>query len=126
MVRNMRNTVSSLIMLSAGMVAILCCIFMGYTLETTLIALVTVLFVFMIIGFIAQKIISDMTKEAEERFQQEEAKRREEEAAEAARLEEEAARAEEEAARIASGEIFEPTSPDEYEGDGMFSMETIE
>jgi len=77
----MRNTVSSLIMLSAGMVAVLCCIFMNYTLESTLIVLVTVLFVFMIIGFVAQKIIGSMTKEAEERFRREEAKRREEEAA---------------------------------------------
>lgn len=76
----MRNTVSSLIMLSAGMVAVLCCIFMGYTLESTLIVLTTVLFVFMIIGFIAQKIIMKMTKEADERFQREEEKRREEEA----------------------------------------------
>lgn len=84
----MRNTVSSLIMLSAGMVAVLCCIFMGYTLETTLITMVTVLFVFMIIGLIAQKIIGNMTKEAEERYQREEAKKREEEAAAQAAAEE--------------------------------------
>ena len=121
----MRNTVSSIIMLSAGMVAILCCIIMGYTLETTLIVLVTVLFAFMIIGFIAQKIIRDMTKEAEERFQQEEARRREEEAAEAARMEEEAACAEEEAARITSGEVLEPVS--QYEdGEDVFAVEPIE
>jgi len=92
----MKNTVSSLIMLSAGMVAVLCCIFMQYTLESTLIILVTVLFLFMIVGFIAQKILSNMTQEAEERFQREEARRREEEAAaqaaaEAAALEEERA-----------------------------------
>ncbi len=91
----MKNTVSSLIMLSAGMVAVLCCIFMQYTLESTLIVLVTVLFLFMIVGFVAQKIIRNMTQEAEERFQREEARRREEEAAqaaaEAAALEEERA-----------------------------------
>lgn len=86
MVEIMKNTVSSLVMLSAGMIAVLCCIFMGYTLETTLITLVTVLFVFMIIGFIAQKIINNMTKEAEERFQREEEKRRAEEAAALAEL----------------------------------------
>ena len=81
MVVNMRNTVSSLIMLSAGMVAVLCCIFMNYSLEATLIVVVTVLFVFMIIGYVAQRIINNMTQEAEERFRQEEAKRKEEEAA---------------------------------------------
>lgn len=86
----MKNTVSSLIMLSAGIVAVLCCIFMQYTLEATLIVLVTVLFLFMIVGFVAQKIIRNMTQEAEERFQREEAKRREEEvAAQAAALEDE-------------------------------------
>lgn len=99
----MKNTVSSLIMLSAGMVAVLCCIFMQYTLESTLIVLVTVLFLFMIVGFIAQKIIRNMTEEAEARFQREEARRREEEAAaqaaaeaaaEAAALEEERAMSE--------------------------------
>ena len=84
----MRNTVSSLIMLSAGMVAVLCCIIMRYTLESTLIIMVTVLFVFMIIGLIAQKIIGNMTKEAEERFQREEARKREEEAAAQAAAEE--------------------------------------
>lgn len=77
----MRNTVSSLIMLSAGMVAVLCCIFMNYSLEATLIVVVTVLFVFTIIGYVAQRIINNMTQEAEERFRQEEAKRKEEEAA---------------------------------------------
>ena len=87
----MRNTVSSLIMLSAGMIAVLCCIFMGYTLESTLIVLVTVLFISMIIGFIAQKIINNMTKEAEERFRREEEKRREEEAEAAALAEAQAA-----------------------------------
>ena len=99
MVVNMRNTVSSLIMLSAGMVSVLCCIFMNYSLESTLIILVTVLFVFMIIGYIAQKIINNMTQEAEERFRQEEAKRREEEAAAEA-----AALAEAEAAEMAERE----------------------
>ena len=88
----MKNTVSSLIVLSAGMVAVLCCIFMNYTLEATLIVLVTVLFLFFIIGYIAQRVITSMTKEAEERFQREEALRREAEAAaEAAALEAEAA-----------------------------------
>lgn len=88
----MKNTVSSLIVLSAGMVAVLCCIFMNYTLEATLIVLVTVLFLFFIIGYIAQRVITSMTQEAEERFQREEALRREAEAAaEAAALEAEAA-----------------------------------
>ena len=50
--------------------------------------MVTVLFVFMIIGLIAQKIIGNMTKEAEERYQREEAKKREEEAAAQAAAEE--------------------------------------
>ncbi len=95
----MRNTVSSLIVLSAGMVAVLCCIFMNYTLEATLIVLVSVLFVFFIIGYIAQRVISSMTKEAEERFQREEALRREEEAAAEA-----AALAEAEAAALAESE----------------------
>lgn len=93
----MRNTVSSLIMLSAGLVSVLCCIFMSYSLETTLITVVTVLFIFMIIGFIAQKIINTMTMEAEERFRAEEARRRAEEAAAAA--EAEAALAEQAAAQ---------------------------
>lgn len=95
----MKNTISSLIMLSAGLVAALCCIFMNYTLEATLIILVTVLFVFTIVGYIAQKIIGNMTQEAEERFRQEEAKRREEEAAAEA-----AAQAEAEAAEMAERE----------------------
>lgn len=76
----MKNTISSLIMLSAGMIAVIACILLRYTLEATLIAVVSVLFVFMIVGMIAQKLINNMTKEAEERFQQEEAKRKEEEA----------------------------------------------
>lgn len=84
----MKNIVSSIIMLSAGMVAILCCILLRYSLESTLIVMVTVLFVFMIVGFIAQKIINDMTKEAEERFRILEEKRKAEEAAAAAALEE--------------------------------------
>ena len=82
------NTVSSIIMLSAGMIAVLCCILLQYPLETTLITVVTVLFIFMIVGFIAQKIINDMTKEAEERFRILEEKRKAEEAAAAAALEE--------------------------------------
>lgn len=100
----MRNTVSSLIMLSAGMVAVLCCIFMRYTLESTLIVLVTVLFVFMIVGFIAQKIIGSMTKEAEERFQREEARKREEEAAAEAALAQENEMLEQQSAEFASEE----------------------
>ena len=114
----MRNTVSSLIMLSAGMIAVLCCIVMRYTLESTLIILVTVLFVFMIIGFIAQKIINNMTKEAEERFQIEEAKRREEEAEAFAQLQ-----AAEEAAmqEAASQDSFENDSDDS--GDNKYSTE---
>lgn len=100
----MRNTVSSLIMLSAGMVAVLCCIIMGYTLESTLIILTTVLFVFMIIGLIAQKIIMNMTKEAEERFQREEAKKKEEEAHALAEAETAALEAAENASEMQSEE----------------------
>lgn len=108
----MRNTVSSLIMLSAGLISVLCCIILRYNLETTLIIVVTVLFVFMIIGFIAQKIISNMTKEAEERFRQEEARRREEEAAAQAEAEA-AAQAALEAETVTSEET-EILSPDTY------------
>lgn len=120
----MRNTVSSLIMLSAGMVAVLCCILMGYTLENTLIVLTTVLFIFMIIGFIAQKIIMNMTKEAEERFQREEAKRREEEAI---------ALAEAEAAALEAAENMSGTQYDESdyakessEEDGYLTEQPVE
>lgn len=113
----MRNTVSSLIMLSAGMIAVLCCIFMGYTLESTLVVLVTVLFVFMIIGFSAQKIINTMTKEAEERFRMEEARRREEEAAALAELQ-----AAEEAMQEAGDSIGNDSaaSKDDYFSTEMF------
>ena len=98
----MKNIVSSIIMLSAGMVAILCCILLRYSLESTLIVMVTVLFVFMIVGFIAQKIINDMTKEAEERFRILEEKRKAEEAAAAAALEEAELAAQAEADRQAT------------------------
>ena len=98
----MKNTISSIIMLSAGMVAVLCCILLKFPLESTLITMVTVLFVFMIIGFIAQKIINDMTKEAEERFRILEEKRKAEEAAAAAALEEAELAAQAEADRQAT------------------------
>jgi len=117
----MRNTVSSLIMLSAGMIAVLCCIFMGYTLESTLIVLVTVLIVFMIIGFVAQRIINSMTKEAEERFQREEAKRREEEAAALAALQAAEEAAMQETASKDSIDSFENDSDDS--GDNNYSTE---
>ena len=85
----MRNTIASLIMLSAALTAVLCCIFMDYTLENTLIVLVTVLFIFMIIGFIAQRKINKMTEEAEERIRKEEEARQEAERLELERLEQE-------------------------------------
>lgn len=125
----MKNTVSSLIMLSAGLVAALCCIFMNYTLEATLIILVTVLFVFTIIGYIAQKIIGNMTQEAEERFRQEEAKRREEEAAAeaAAQAEAEAAEmAEREAAFMATANGVLPEGSDENLTDEQNIIEAVE
>lgn len=125
----MKNTVSSLIMLSAGLVAALCCIFMNYTLEATLIILVTVLFVFTIIGYIAQKIIGNMTQEAEERFRQEEAKRREEEAAAeaAAQAEAEAAEmAEREAAFMAAANGVLPEGSDENLIDEQNIIEAVE
>lgn len=103
----MKNTVSSIIMLSAGMVAVICCILLKFPLETTLITMVTVLFIFMIVGFIAQKIINDMTREAEERFRILEEKRKAEEAAAAAALEEAElaaqAEAEKQAAEVEEG-----------------------
>lgn len=116
-------------MLSAGLVAALCCIFMNYTLEATLIILVTVLFVFTIIGYIAQKIIGNMTQEAEERFRQEEAKRREEEAAAeaAAQAEAEAAEmAEREAAFMAAANGVLPEGSDENLIDEQNIIEAVE
>lgn len=120
----MRNLVSSLIMLSAGLVAVLCCILMSYTLESTLIVLTTVLFVFMIIGFIAQKIIDNMTKEAEERFRREEEKRREEEALALAEAE---AAALAEAERLLETQSAETDSfPETVSAESMYFTEPVE
>lgn len=75
----MKNNIASIIMLSAGMVAVICCIIMKFPLDQTLIIVLITLFVFMILGFIAQRIIQKMNKEADERIREEEVARAAEE-----------------------------------------------
>ncbi len=86
----MKNKIAAGVMLSAGSVCVIICLIKNASLETMLLWTFISMFVFMIIGFIAQNIINKMNEAADLRLKEEaEIKRQEEALLKAAKEEEE-------------------------------------